>query len=238
MPSQWPNAVGLRAPGLWRGRPRLPGARVTPCPPVRASPDPPPFTCVTRTPDTLGRHLLGGACAVSDPVGWSDNSNICVQGLVMPERAAVNGKKRWSSLCSLQPTGLEMPLEFTLFTPTYRAPPVRASPDPPPFTCVTRTPDTLGRHLLGGACAVSDPVGWSDNSNICVQGLVIPERAAVNGKKRWSSLCSLQPTGLPPATAVRSRRLKNQDSIAFRVSWSERRRVAGGRGCWACGSRM
>ena len=39
------------------------------------------------------------------PGGWSGNSSTGVQGLFMPKRA---------------PAGAEMPLEFTLFTPTYR----------------------------------------------------------------------------------------------------------------------
>ena len=42
---------------------------------------------------------------MTSQVGWSDNSNICVQSLVKPQRAAVD---------------VEVTLKFTLFTPTYR----------------------------------------------------------------------------------------------------------------------
>ena len=47
------------------------------------------------------------------PVGWSGNSNNGVQGSDDAKRA---------------PDDMELPLDFTLFTPTYRAPPPPEAP--------------------------------------------------------------------------------------------------------------
>ena len=108
------------------------------------------------------------------------------RGLVMTKHASVN---------------VAMPLEFTLFTPTYRAAlrcsPTRASPvswsgnsnicvqgSGHAKTCLRECGNAVGVHsvhsnlpsfaALRAALRYSptraSPVGWSGNSNICVQG--------------------------------------------------------------------
>jgi len=50
--------------------------------------------------------MSANSLQAGSPVGWSGNSNNCVQRSDHAKRA---------------PDDMELPLEFTLFTPTYRA---------------------------------------------------------------------------------------------------------------------
>ena len=72
-------------------------------PPDRAPPGPPPFTCVTRTPGTHGRHRLGGAARLGR-LEWQ-----------LQHRRAGHGS--WPIA---PPYMAYRMLEFTSFTPTYR----------------------------------------------------------------------------------------------------------------------
>ena len=131
-------------------------------------------------PSPVVRKVLSTSRDTPSPVGWSGNSNTCVQGSGDAKTCHRWGWKCcWSSRCSLQPTVLEL----TGLVPDPRVHDERGGNDRQSNDCATRPlaarrrPGDLHRPAHGRVVHAArlrslvglGPVGWNGNSNICVQ---------------------------------------------------------------------